>query len=331
MQRLKNRKIVYIFDDSFYHQFLTVTNSILKNEKQFIANSIEFYITYFGSEESIPHLLRSAKLHFPNNTFYLKHVPSEFPELTSKYEKFYDFRKSASHIQTSSVLCRFDLDLIWSEVNDKILYLDLDLIVKGSISDLFDSVDEFATISACRSEKTLGNEIRFLSMKDQKPPHFYLNEFRHNFKYTYYRYIGKDSVKQKIYDQIMSTDYNFSLRSFNAGVFCLDLKKYRENLELKSRANFFIEINKYGALFRHNDQSILNMIFYNQIDFIDPMWNALDYGWHNKEYEARSRKNFWNAKIIHYNGPQKPWLFGDVSLVPNYFQESFNLWKKYKL
>ena len=73
------------------------------------------------------------------------------------------------------------------------------------------------------------------------------------------------------------------------------------------------------------------MIFYNQIDFIDPMWNALDYGWHNKEYEARSRKNFWNAKIIHYNGPQKPWLFGDVFLVPNYFQESFNLWKKYKL
>lgn len=331
MLKYKNNKIVYIFDGSFYHQFLTVTNSILQNEKKSIANSIEFYITYFGDLESIPDLLRSAKAHFPNNTFYLKHVPSEFPELTAKYEKFYDFKKSANHIQTSSVLCRFDLDIIWSEVESKILYLDLDLIVKANISDLFDSVDEFATISACRSEKTTGTEIRFLSMEDQKPPHYYLNEFRHNFKYIYYRYMEKSSFNKEMHDEIIGIDYNFSLRSFNAGVFCLDLKKYRENPDLKSKANFLIEMNKHGSLFRHNDQSVLNMIFYNQVDFIDSKWNALDYGWHDKKNENKSKQNFWSAKIVHYNGPQKPWLFGEVSLVPSYFQESFNLWKKYKL
>ena len=143
--------------------------------------------------------------------------------------------------------------------------------------------------------------------------------------------MDKNSSNKKMYDEIMRIDYNFSLKGFNAGVFCLDLKKYRENPELKSRANFFIEMNKHGSLFRHNDQSVLNMIFYNQIDFIDPKWNALDYGWHDKRNEKKSRENFWSAKIVHYNGPQKPWLFGEVFLVPKYFQESFNLWKKYKL
>lgn len=331
MQKVKNRKIVYIFDDSFHNQFITVTNSILQNEKKSIANSIEFYITYFGDKESIPDLLRSAKFHFPKNKFHLKHVPSEFPELTSKYERLYDFKKSANHIQTSSVLCRFDLDVIWSEINDKILYLDLDLIVKVNISDFFDSVDELATMSACRSEKLVATEIRLLSVKGEKPNHFYLNDFRHNLKYIYYRYMDKGHIKQKIYEEIMSTDYNFCSTGFNAGVFCLDLKKYRENTKFKSKATFLMEANKSGFLFRHNDQSILNIIFYNEVDFLDSEWNSLDFGWHDEKNEGKKINNLTSAKIVHYNGPEKPWLFDKFFLIPKYFQESFDLWKKYSI
>ena len=129
----------------------------------------------------------------------------------------------------------------------------------------------------------------------------------------------------------MSTDYDFSSTGFNAGVFCLDLKKYRENTKFKSKANFLMEANKNGSLFRHNDQSILNIIFYNEVDFLDSKWNSLDYGWHDKKNEDKSIDNLESAKIVHYNGPEKPWLFDNLFIIPKYFEESYDLWKKYNL
>ena len=71
-------KITYIFDDSYISQFLTVTNSILKNEKFELKDKIIFYINYFGQKESINQLLTLANTNFPNNTFKIKHIPSEF-------------------------------------------------------------------------------------------------------------------------------------------------------------------------------------------------------------------------------------------------------------
>ncbi len=86
-------KICYIFDNSYVSQFLTVTNSIIANEKEELANSIEFYIAYFGSEESVATIPELAKLHFPNNRFHLKHIPSEFPHLEIKYNRKYIYKQ----------------------------------------------------------------------------------------------------------------------------------------------------------------------------------------------------------------------------------------------
>lgn len=327
----KNNKIVYIFDESFHSQFFTVTNSILKNEQPELADSIEFYITYFGQHEGIINFLKDVKLKFPKNKFYLKHVPSEFPDLWEKYENFYDYEKSADHIPTSSVLCRFDLDIIWSSINDKILYLDLDLIVKGSVSQLFSLINSNAIISACPSQQILASEIRNISVDKEKTEDFYLNDFRRNVEYIYYRYIPKTSSNENLVKEILEKEYNFCSMAFNAGVFVLDLEKLKENTKLKDRINFLMQLNKNGSLFRHNDQSILNVAFYDQVNFIDPRWNSLDYGWENRKSFHESKLKFSEGKIIHYNGPQKPWLFNGSGPVPNYFLESTELWRKYKI
>ena len=337
MLKPKSNKIVYIFDESFHSQFFTVTNSILRNEKRELADSIEFYITYFGDYDLIMSLLREIKLKFPNNRFYLKHVPSRFPDLWKKYENFYDYEKSANHIQTSSVLCRFDLDVIWPSINDKILYLDLDLIVKGSISELF-NISNFERyngsdnlIYACRTDQILASEIRNVPTEQQKSNDFYLNDFRRNVEYIYYRYLEKTPSNSKLIKQILEKEYDFCRTSFNAGVFILDLEKLRGNKKLKDHIDFLIKLNKDGSLFRHNDQSILNIAFYDQTNFIDPRWNTLDYGWENKKNYHESKLKFLEGKIIHYNGPQKPWLFNGSVPVPNYFLESTELWRKYKI
>ena len=330
MLKEKTHKIVYIFDESFHSQFCTVTNSILKNERPELADSIEFYITYFGRPEGIVNFLKEIKLKFPKNKFYLKHVPSEFPDLWKKYENFYDYEKCANHIPTSSVLCRFDLDIIWPSINGKILYLDLDLIVKGSISELFSQLNSNDIISACSSEQILASEIRNISVEKGKTKDFYLSDFRRNVEYIYYRYIPKTPYNENLANEILEKEYNFCTMAFNAGVFALDLKKLKENKKLKEHINFLMQLNKNGFLFRHNDQSILNIAFYDQVNFIDPRWNALDYGWENKKRIYESKLRFLEGKIIHYNGPQKPWLFNHLNFIPNYFLETTKLWRKYE-
>ena len=63
------KNIVYIFNRCYVSQMLTVTNSILQNEKKELADSIEFYLTYFGSKREKEYILKKAKKNFPNNKY----------------------------------------------------------------------------------------------------------------------------------------------------------------------------------------------------------------------------------------------------------------------
>jgi lipopolysaccharide biosynthesis glycosyltransferase len=306
-------KICYIFDYSYVSQFLTVTNSILSNEKK-IANSIEFYIAYFGEKETISKLMQLAELHFPNNKFHIKDIPSEFPHLQLKYNNKYDFKNASFHLQTSSVLCRFDLDEIWTEIDEKILYLDLDIIVKHSISELYYSLQGSSIFYACEHRK-LSNEMKFINFNEPVNPE-HLSSFITYVKNGYDKHIEKTSVNEDILKKIIATNYDFDSPAFNAGVFVLDLRQYRQNKYFKDFANFLIDINRHENVFRHHDQSILNIIFYEHTNYIDSKWNATDYGWYNRKEAALIRERFDNSHIIHFCGPEKPWSpsFKDKSI-----------------
>jgi lipopolysaccharide biosynthesis glycosyltransferase len=298
-------KICYIFDDSYISQFLTVTNSIISNEKKELVNSIEFYIAYFGSKENIATISELAKSHFPNNRFCFKHIPSEFPELELKYNRKYDFKNSAAHIQTSSVLCRFDLDEIFPEIDERILYLDLDIMVRHNISELFNSLQGSSIFYAC-NHRIIGNEITCVNFNEEVNSQ-HVENFILDVKNGYDRYIEKTTNNKTILQNIITTNYDFNSPAFNAGVFILDLKQYRENQYFKEFAKFLIEINRHENILRHNDQSILNIIFYGYVKNIDPRWNATDYGWHNKKEEKSIKERFSSSYLIHFCGPEKPW------------------------
>lgn len=298
-------KVCYIFDDSYISQFLTVTNSIILNEKKELSNTIEFYIAYFGSKKSVAKITQLAKSYFPKNKFHLKHIPSEFPHLELKYNRKYDFKKSAHHIQTSSVLCRFDLDEIWTEIDDRILYLDLDIIVKHSISELYESLEGSSIFYAC-NHRILGNEITCVNFNEEINPK-HLHNFIHDVQNGYNKYIEKTTINKQILQNIIDTNYDFNRPAFNAGVFVLDLKQYRENRYLKDFANFLIEINRHENILRHNDQSVLNIIFYDYYGKINSRWNATDYGWYNIKEEKSIQKKIETSYLIHFCGPEKPW------------------------
>ena len=332
-------KVTFIFDRTYVWKMLTVVNSIIQNEKKEYADSIDFYLTYFGIEKEGEFILKHARKNFPNNGFYLKHVPTELPDLYKKYESSYDYESSANHIQTSSVLARFDLDKIWPEVTDRLLYLDLDLIVKGSISELFSLADKNSIISACKSGEKLFTELaswrRGYDDAAQIKYYNYSAEFRDNLESIYNDYWNRKSLDADVFDYFFNKEYDLTSPALNAGVFILNIEKYKKDKALRRRIEFLIKLNSGGEFLRYNDQSILNFAFYGQVDWIDQEWNRLDYGWENKNRVEEIKEQFEDAKIIHYNGWSKPWALlyhhPDLVGIEEYFLPGVKLWAKYHI
>tara|TARA_B100000035_G_scaffold311618_1_gene321496 strand:- start:6590 stop:7534 length:945 start_codon:yes stop_codon:yes gene_type:complete len=311
-------KITYIFDETYISQFLTVTNSIISNEKPYLKDSISFYINYFGSQQDVEKIMTLSKNHFPNNQFFIKHIPSEFPDLFKKQEKAYDFDSAAQQIQTSSVYCRFYLDKIWEELDGVILHLDLDLIVKNNISNLFSSLSRDACFSAC--------------------PNFYLNQhilpnFLKSINKIYNDNIDLFKIYKEQKDLISIRKFNLQSPSFNAGVWAVNLNRYR-NENIGKLAEFLMMIHSFEKIVGHNDEGILNSIFYKTYQPLDKNWNSLHYGcdfkWANSVNLSRElNSKFEGSYIIHYNGPNKPWSFSNPQ--DHYFPRGIELWKRYEI
>ena len=297
--------ITFIFDKRYIDIFITVVKSIILNEYRNYKSKIIFLINYFGSDEDMKILKKKVKI-FQENKFYFKNILIEYPNLCKKMSSCYDIKTASSEIETYSVYCRFYLDFIWQDINDIILYLDLDIIVKKPISELFNLFDNEHVLFAC--------------------PNSNLSEsINANFTQEFNNIFNKLANQ----DKVIETEYNLQEAGFNGGVWAINLKKFRDgNYSKKMEVCMIVQSKK--KLFNHNDQGIMNVIFYKKFKHINTDWNLLDYGgaynWCkiNKIYH-RLDENFDNAKIIHYNGPDKPW-----KKIKHYYPKGVDLWKFYQ-
>jgi len=297
--------ITFIFDKRYIDIFITVVKSIILNEYKNLKSKIIFLINYFGNDEDMKILKNKSKI-FTENTFYFKNILSEYPNLYNKMISCYDLKTAARQIQTCSVYCRFYLDSIWDNIDDIILYLDLDIIVKQPISDLFNSFDNEHILFACPNSNIC-------------------ESINSNFTEEFNNIINTFGINGNIIEK----EYNLKEPGFNGGVWAINLKKFREgNYSKKLEICMIVQSKK--KIFNHNDQGIMNVIFYKKFKHIDSCWNVLDYGmeyyWAKKNNIYQSLdKNFDNAKIIHYNGPDKPW-----KNIEHYYPKCIDLWNFYK-
>lgn len=105
---------------------------------------------------------------------------------------------------------------------------------------------------------------------------------------------------------IIETDYWRELglplnRYFNAGLMLIDLFAWRQN----GITNAAMEMIDSGKTYKFNDQDILNLALKNQVEF-------LDLGWNVQQASLQKLKCANNAKVIHYNGAEKPWQFSCI-------------------
>ncbi|PWJ43290.1 glycosyltransferase family 8 protein [Sediminitomix flava] len=144
---------------------------------------------------------------------------------------------------------------------DKILYLDVDILVVGSILPLWKTDLQDRSIGASED-------------------------------------ISKSFFRNYKLDLGLKKESQY----FNAGVLLIDLKKWRLN-NIFSKALSILKEEDF--LFRFWDQDILNILFEDDITFLDRKWNYSGLS-HSKRYYNRQ---IYDARIIHFiaGGKFKPW------------------------
>ena len=120
-----------------------------------------------------------------------------------------------------------------------------------------------------------------------------------------------------LYIEKINHKYNIGLNNsntyINAGVLLLNLKKLREDTISKL---LFEKTKELEEIIKYQDQDIINIVFKNKIKYLDSIYN---YAGTNMHKEWKKHKH---AIIIHYTGPQKPWL-------PKCHNKLRKIWKKY--
>ena len=151
---------------------------------------------------------------------------------------------------------------------DKIIYLDVDLIVCGDLAELWrlDLADQ-----------------RLAAKSSSSPRMQYVCQMVHYALARLPSHIACNARRQ-LYEQYAMLD-----RAFNAGVLVMNLKRMRE----ENFARRFLPMVESLAM---NDQDVLNIYAGAQRMELDAAWNAIP------------RQDLTDAaKIVHFAGPVKPW------------------------
>lgn len=176
---------------------------------------------------------------------------------------------------------------------DKILYLDSDMVVNADVSELFDENVDGYLLAACPDADTAG------------------------------LYNGWQPERKKYSDEVLKLKEPY--KYFQAGTILFNLAEFRKTYSIEEMLDF---ASKEKWLLQ--DQDVLNKLCEGRVKYVDMAWNVMvDYNgvrikeivalapqWLNKMY-MESRKN---PKIIHYAGPQKPWLEPEMDFAQEFWK-----------
>ena len=299
-EKLTNN-IAFTFDGEYDQIFHILLASILINADKKNQEKFHFFINYYGSVNSMKILnLETVKV-FPDINFTFKHIPTEFPEIKEFCDNMYDFENAPEQIQTSSVFCRLFLSRIYPNI-DLMLHMDLDMIVKSDLTQLFDLARKskvkfpvFSCLNECIHESSLEGRNLFKKRQESLFNKFpYLEEEAAE--------LGLKPLFKKDYKPKGKKSKN---SAFNAGILIFDLNIMKEE-NYEEKFLYCMKINLKNKIFKHNDQGILNFLFYDNVGKLPTEWNAMWFGCGGKLF-LRCEPTYETAKLLHFNGPLKPW------------------------
>lgn len=168
---------------------------------------------------------------------------------------------------------------------DKILYLDSDMVALCDVAPLYREDVEGYLLAACHDADTAG------------------------------LYNGFEPHKKKYTDTVLKLKEPYQY--FQAGVLLMNLAEFRKRYTTEEILKFAVS-EKWELL----DQDILNKLCEGHVKYVDMSWNVMvDYeGIRKNQIIALAPKWLYDSylkarkeqKIIHYAGPQKPWLYPEM-------------------
>ena len=176
---------------------------------------------------------------------------------------------------------------------DKVLYLDSDMVVCADVAQLFAKNVDGYLLAVCHDADTAG------------------------------LYNGWQKERKKYSDEVLKLKEPYQY--FQAGTILFNLAGFRKSFKTADLLDF---ASKEKWLLQ--DQDVLNKLCEGRVKYMDMAWNVMvDYNgvrvkeiialapqWLNRMY-MDSRKN---PKIIHYAGPQKPWLYPDMDFGADFWE-----------
>lgn len=247
-------------DDNYLFPTIVSIISIMENSNK--DSAFDFYLLLPGDfqEDSKQKLLSLSK----------KYTNCKINIINMKNS--YENCKTSSHITTPTYY-RLGLPSILPNV-DKILYMDVDIIVKKDLSELYNT----------------DIEKYYVAGVDQP----------HTSKIS----LGKEFLRSV---GLVSHD-----EYINAGILLMNLKKMREN-NLENKFMECIEKNKNNKKWRLHDQDIMNEVCFDNIYYLPLKYNALMhyYPMYSDLIIPISQETWDNAYedsvIVHFSSKNKPW------------------------
>jgi len=255
--------IAFACDSNYIAQLSTVIVSILLNSKK--ETSLSFKILHKDFSQNEIEKVKSL-ISFSKN----KNVDFEFVNMQEflkgkNLSSYLNSNKEYNYI-TDVTYYRFFIPELFLNLN-KILYLDVDILVKKDLSELFnkDITGFLAGVVECEYIKRLKNKN-----KNFPQTNLSIQEYEKNI-------LNKRTDKY-----------------FNAGVLLLNLDLIRKE-KISQKLWNFLEENKNRIVYQ--DQDVLNSVFDNRVIFLDKKYNK----------HAVNSYKFNDVVLLHFIGKDKPW------------------------
>lgn len=104
--------------------------------------------------------------------------------------------------------------------------------------------------------------------------------------------------------------YDAKYGYFNSGVMVINLRRWRE---LGAKALLVTAAHEISEKLNDPDQDVLNYCFHDKCIPLDYIWNTISPFFKQMNYlnlsQAEIAKTVRNTRIVHFNGPGKPWHY----------------------
>ncbi|MCM1387192.1 MAG: glycosyltransferase family 8 protein [Bacillus sp. (in: Bacteria)] len=244
------------------YAYVTLT-SLFENNS---GGHINVYVLYGEKENNILHVFDRLAEKYGQNIYYLEVDKEVFGDKLPRNDKW-----------TVEIYYRLALPELLPNDIDRILYLDVDIIVLGSLKELYDMDLQGKTIGACKDMGVLYGS-------------------------------GPLSAKQEeLLEAFMKDGGEKRYAYFNSGVLLMDIAKMRRE---NRNAAFFVEVGEQFADNINGDQDILNYVYHDDVVYADTeRYNLFARTLYNMGRDYKWVKE--HGVIVHFVG-RKPWHYEAV-------------------